>query len=560
MTESSATRALAIETVAHYHEATKHRPKAYAPGPGFLDWDSQPNPFRRWPGAPVYRLPLSEGRGLRDYTALYGTADHACALNEQYLGLFLELAMGLSAWKRLGPERWALRNNPSSGNLHPTETYLLLLRQVSAQLAPGLYHYAPFEHALERRALLPAAQATASCDANPGIFGAIAFSSIIWREAWKYGPRAYRYCQLDLGHALGATRYAAATLGWRAQLDSVPGDRALAALLGLDRDADFGAAEPEHPEAVVLIGTASGPSPDWPEVASSLLDWRGGASTLSDQRVDWPEITRVLPAMVKPDYPGIPSWHSNLTSTAVLPADESGDAADLIRRRRSAQRMDRNAGTTLADFERTLRRALPRRSSPPFDIWPYAPAVHLVVFVHDVVGLEPGLYILVRDPAGLDALRAATTDRCFEWARVDQASLSLYRLMTPVDLRRLASGLSCHQGIAGDGAFAIAMLADLGGCMQIEGAWAWRRLHWEAGLIGQLLYLEAEASGLQGTGIGCFFDDEVHALLGLPRDPLSNWQVVYHFTVGRAREDTRLLSEPPYTHLDVSTGTVVDHD
>lgn len=560
MTQQSGTQALAIESVAHYHEATKHRPNAYAPGPGFLDWDSQPDPFRRWPGAPVYRLPLSDGRGLRDYADLYRVADAAAVLNEHNLGLFLELAMGLSAWKRLGAARWALRNNPSSGNLHPTETYLLLWRQVSTQPPPGLYHYAPFEHALERRALLSPALATAFCDASPGTQGAIAFSSVIWREAWKYGSRAYRYCQLDVGHALGATRYAAATLGWRVQLDSVPGDRTLAALLGLDRDADFGAAEPEHPEAIVLFGTASGASPDWPQVASGLLDWRGRASTLSEQRVDWPEITRVLPAMVKPDQPGITSWHADVEGPTLQPTDEPIDAADLIRGRRSAQRMDRDTGTTLASFEKTLQRALPHRSSPPFDIWSYAPAVHLVVFVHDVAGLEPGLYILVRDPACLDALRTAMNGRQFEWARVNQASLPLYRLMAPADLRRLASGLSCLQGIAGDGAFAIAMLADLGGCMQIDGAWAWRRLHWEAGLIGQLLYLEAEASGLQGTGIGCFFDDEVHAMLGLSFEPMSNWQVVYHFTVGRARDDARLLSEPPYAHLDASTGTVVDHD
>ena len=34
-------------------------------------------------------------------------------------------------------------------------------------------------------------------------------------------------------------------------------------------------------------------------------------------------------------------------------------------------------------------------------------------------------------------------------------------------------------------------------------------------MIGQVLYLEAEAAGIRATGIGCFFDDEMHALLGL---------------------------------------------
>ena len=39
------------------------------------------------------------------------------------LGQLLELSMALSAWKEHGPDRWALRCTPSSGNLHPTEAY-----------------------------------------------------------------------------------------------------------------------------------------------------------------------------------------------------------------------------------------------------------------------------------------------------------------------------------------------------------------------------------------------------------------------------------------------------
>ncbi|MCK7581941.1 MAG: hypothetical protein MZV65_44195 [Chromatiales bacterium] len=63
-------------------------------------------------------------------------------------------------------------------------------------------------------------------------------------------------------------------------------------------------------------------------------------------------------------------------------------------------------------------------------------------------------------------------------------------------------------------------------------------------MIGQALYLEAEAAGVRGTGIGCFFDDEMHRLLGL-RD--RTWQSLYHFTVGGAVDDPRLTTLPPYS-------------
>jgi hypothetical protein len=58
-----------------------------------------------------------------------------------------------------------------------------------------------------------------------------------------------------------------------------------------------------------------------------------------------------------------------------------------------------------------------------------------------------------------------------------------------------------------------------------------------------VLYLEAEAAGIRGTGIGCFFDVEMHALLGLQG---SAWQSLYHFTAGGALEDARLTSLPAY--------------
>jgi hypothetical protein len=74
----------------------------------------------------------------------------------------------------------------------------------------------------------------------------------------------------------------------------------------------------------------------------------------------------------------------------------------------------------------------------------------------------------------------------------------------------------------------------------------YRRLHWEAGLIGQVLYLEAEARGMRGTGMGCFFDDITHGILGLTDD---TFQDLYHFSIGKAVEDRRLTALPPYHHL-----------
>jgi hypothetical protein len=107
--------------------------------------------------------------------------------------------------------------------------------------------------------------------------------------------------------------------------------------------------------------------------------------------------------------------------------------------------------------------------------------------------------------------------------------------------------ISCHQDIAADGAFSLGMLAEFEGTLAERGAPFYPRLFWEAGLIGQILYLEAEAAGLRGTGIGCYFDDAMHAVLGI-KD--RSWQSLYHFTIGGPVEDERLLALPPYAHLE----------
>jgi hypothetical protein len=119
------------------------------------------------------------------------------------------------------------------------------------------------------------------------------------------------------------------------------------------------------------------------------------------------------------------------------------------------------------------------------------------------------------------------------------------RLLAPLDVRAFAAGVACHQDIAADSAFAVAMLARFDD-ITADRPWRYRQHFWETGLVGQTLYLEAEAAGVQGTGIGCYFDDAVHDALGLDT---AHFQDLYHFTVGGALLDRRLRTEPPYAHL-----------
>jgi SagB-type dehydrogenase family enzyme len=524
--------------VTAYHERTKHRFDRYARGPDSIDWDAQPDSFRRYAGAPLITLPLAADALTLPYSALYADAPIAAQpMGLESVAVLLEISLALSAWKQYGSARWSLRCNPSSGNLHPTEAYLVA--SGIAGLADGLYHYRADEHALELRCRFAA---TEGAETPPALL--LGLSSVHWREAWKYGERAYRYCQLDVGHAIAAVNVAAATLGWKLTPHDGLDDEQLGRLLGVDRSADFTAAEAEQPDLLVSIHT-----PESTAVAPERLlqrmtqgIWSGKANVLDPQHhYEWPVIEQVAEACRRPPQaPREQAHHDDLPPP--LPSPCSEPAAKLFRRRRSAQAFDAVTAMGQADFYRLLDHLLPRPGSAPWESLPWPARIHPMLFVHRVEGLSPGLYALPRRRDALALLKREMRED-FLWSEVDGAPphLPLYRLVS-ARAERTAATLSCRQPIAGDSAFSLAMLAEFGEEVSAS-PWRYRERYREAGAVGQLLYLEAEASALQGTGIGCFFDDEVHKLLGIEGNAL---QSLYHFTVGGALTDSRIISLPPY--------------
>lgn len=186
-----------------------------------------------------------------------------------------------------------------------------------------------------------------------------------------------------------------------------------------------------------------------------------------------------------------------------------------------------------------LTRTLPARGAPWDALW-WPPAIHLAIFVHRVDGMVPGLYLLARAGSAVSRLRGASNP-AFTWT---PASAGLpFWMLEEGDYRVRARRVSCDQDIAADGFFSLGMIADFETSLHEHGPSFYRNLFWEAGAVGQMLYLEAEAAGTRATGIGCFFDDPVHQVLGLSGHA---FQSLYHFTVGMPVEDSRLTTEPGY--------------
>jgi len=532
------------EEILRYHEETKHHFNRYARSLGYMDWKNQPNPFRFYENVKTFSLPLLNENSAADYMDLYTrekTTPQAFSLEN--ISRFMELALGLSAWKAISGSRWSLRMNPSSGNLHPTEAHLVLPFTDSTPC--GVYHYNAFIHALEQRAIISGDlwERVLNHFQTYGFMAGL--SSIFWRESWKYGERGFRYCNHDIGHALAALSFSANLLGWKVTLLNSLSDRNVETILGFDKT-DWHELEKEVPELLCFVHSHQHhivPRRLTVEIINgfSNLLFKGTPNLLSDKRINWEIIYKTVKFSEKPvtsekrfDY-GRRKFVGRPIS--------SFTAEQIIRQRRSAVNFNPGGHVSKRRFIAMLDKTIPRNQCVPFDTELSDPSIHLFIFVHHVREMLPGLYFFIRNENHLNEIKNLCKPK-FMWEQIDQG-FPLY-LLEQGDFRKTAIRISCHQDIAGYSSFSLGMIARFKKILDKE-PFRYRHLFWESGMIGQVLYLEAEAHGLRGTGIGCFFDDAVHDLLGFENNA---FQSIYHFTIGDPVEDKRLTTYPPYHHLN----------
>src|SRR5260370_34021483 len=147
-----------------------------------------PNPFRLYEGGPILVLraypPAPQISALE---VLQGKPGNTSAMNGA--GLLSQLmfySASISASKRVPStgQTYALRVNPSSGNLHPTEFHFSTRGLVD--WSDGLYHYRPSSHMVEQRAIGD----IATKPVDPSAPLRFVLTSIPWLEAWTLQNRA----------------------------------------------------------------------------------------------------------------------------------------------------------------------------------------------------------------------------------------------------------------------------------------------------------------------------------------------------------------------------------
>jgi SagB-type dehydrogenase family enzyme len=485
-----------------YHELTKHSAESLRRTPHYLDWTNMPNPFRHYEGVPILDLPADPPAPQSSaLDVLEGKTGNTSATDgAKFLSQLMFYSASISASKRVPSTgyTYALRVNPSSGNLHPTEFHFSTCGLVD--WPDGLYHYRPSSHMAEQRAIGNFAGKLVDTSA-PLVF---VLTTIAWREAWKYQNRAYRYCLHDIGHAWQALTLAARSIGCESfALGNFSDDRVAEGCL-LSRD--------EWPMLILGLHGPFIPVRVLDPVETVLFD--GQPNRLSEEQVPYPLIDRIHAATKLGTEATVPSLAQPMESgrgEIKLPPNLSTSRSfgDVVRTRRSALDFKGGDGSISLSQLATL---LASTKEPFFADFATARFVHLYLYVHRVQGLAPGVYRYWQEHAELEKIKEG-------------------------DQRLVAAALSLRQDLAGNACLAFSMIGDLENAARSYGDRGYRFVHFEAGAIGQRLYLASEAFGLRATGIGAFFDEEVNRYLGLSPEL---GQVVYHFAIGYPVPDPRL--------------------
>ncbi|MDN3511483.1 MAG: SagB/ThcOx family dehydrogenase [Candidatus Jettenia sp.] len=518
-----------MKSIREYHEATKHSWEKLYQNQHVLVWSNQPNPFRTYVDCPKIDLGNSFEKMHSPLSYVWPFTHNKPRNNPvtlNTLSTLLYYSMSISAWKSYpGVEPWSLRVNPSSGDLHPTETHLYIHNV--KDIPSGAYHYFVKDHQLEQRVIgdiVPILwERFDGISKTPPII--IGLHSIFWREAWKYQSRALRYCYLDVGHAMASIMVAAHALGFFVLFVGAFNDDSMRQYLCFDKTDEqlllFLIIDSEQP----IIGTNR---KEFPKIDM-------GASTytnrLSRKEADYPLIRLGHVLTGKKYRISIPQQDESFVEYLPYVTGKQGmkigtatSAIEYslkwtIRHRRSAIDFDGRTTLPLSAFH-ILMRLLCTPYKADFLIYERPPLVVPYLYVHRIEGLEKGIYCL------------------------DRAQKRLL-LISGGDMQYSAKELSLDQDIAGDSAFAISFLSNFDYAIQVYGDRGYRYIHYEAGFLGQALYLGATAMGYDATGIGAFFDDDVHTFLKTP----SEQQVIYHFTVGKRADDPRISALPAYNHL-----------
>ena len=494
-----------------YHDSTKHTFLSVRSGDHVMDLTNQPRPWKLYADdLPI--VELSRSIVTSSVTALdaigRGTSEPRSSLTLDDLGAALLLSAGITKTLAIPGGEMQFRAAACTGALYHIELYLVTAAVEG--LAAGVYHYGVHDNSLRllregdlRRSVV---DATAGNSAANSAEAMIVYTTTYWRNAWKYGSRAYRHAFWDAGTVVAHTLAIASARDLAPSVLTGFVDDDVNRLIGVTSDH-------EAAVAIVTLGIDQEPQPSLPTIAQLSIE----EMPLSRAEIVFPAIAEMHHASslsgeemrnwLSPFRPTHRRWPGTLIDLPLSLASTKG-IEETIMKRGSSRRFDGSTVTKEA-FATILASALKR---VPLDETAIAEAAlsEVFVIVNAVDGLESGAYVYDRAESGLHQLKSGET-------------------------RDVMSHLALGQSLGGDSAFNIYFLADLNALLPHLGNRAYRAAQLAASIAAGRAYLAAYSLELGATGL-TFYDDEVVTYLG---DDAQSLSVMFLLAVGNPSRRSR---------------------
>lgn len=538
-----------IKHALDYHESTKHSEASLLSSRHYLDFDNKPMPFKIYLKLPYTNLPTSFtipevnalscisgviNEGLTDNVETLARAvttkgptgslnanRNIPRLEVSNLAAILFFSAGITREIKYTHGKYYMRAASATGALYPIELYVVC-DDISPDLEAGVYHFSPADFTLTRirkgkyKQYLARATAHNQDIANSDI--SIIFTSIAWRNAWKYQARSYRHWFWDSGVIAANILAMACALGLPTRIVMGFLDDDISQLLCLEE-------QKEAPIAITAIGKGSQESAVRSNKQHSVGDMIPPIPMPSTRplskggEIDYPEIWDLDRASKLTSIEEIEQWISNAHHHHLQPLPS-------ISSPQSQKKGSDNENTlmvTPSDFEENFKASpslketiLWRGSSRKFArtnisisalkaiLYSSTTGVPLdilkdqqnslidIYFIANAVdGIIPGAYFYNRSASAINS-----------------KNRSIENIKEITSSRNISGYLCLGQTLFSDASVVFFLMTDLQSVLGSLGNRGYKTSQFEAGIIAGKIYLAAYALGIGASG-STFFDDAV---------------------------------------------------
>lgn len=539
-----------IKHALDYHESTKHSEASLLSSRHYLDFDNKPMPFKIYLKMPYTNLPTSFtipevnalscisgviNEGLTDNvetlartvktkkpTRSINGNRNIPRLEVSTLAAILFFSAGITREIKYTHGKYYMRAASATGALYPIELYVIC-DDISPDLEAGVYHFSPADFTLTRirkgryKQYLATATAHNQDIANSEI--SIIFTSIAWRNAWKYQARSYRHWFWDSGVIAANLLATTCAMGLPTRIIMGFLDDDISQLLCLEE-------QKEAPIAITAIGkgrsqqntvtsnkqhTLGDMIPPIPTPSTRPLSKRG--------EIDYPEIWDLDRASKLTSKEEIEQWISNahrhhhqpLSSTSSYQSQKKGSNNEnsvIV----TPSDLEENFKASLSLKDTILWRGSSRKfartnisisalkailysstTGVPLDILKdqQNSLIDIYFIANAVDGLIPGAYFYNRSASATNSNIG-----------------SIEKIKEIVSSRNISGYLCLGQTLFSNASVVFFLMTDLQSVLGSLGNRGYKISQFEAGIIAGKVYLAAYALGIGASG-STFFDDAV---------------------------------------------------